>query len=491
MNVRLRSSLAIGLLLASVGCGEPDAALVPILDVPDSDSDAYPYAAIDTWELSVAREGDLEPIALVSGDIGETLSLDSIAYGSDLVVHLSGRSAGSELAYGRTCTFDLQRGDSAAPRLFFSRIVRWADGPTLAVERSGAMLGVSLKASELSLFWSAENGGAVDLVDALEPTSDGSASQLEGVLLARDGASVTRFGDRVLVVGGLDDRGDVVTTVEQILPTETTVNNQVLRVAGPGLVEHQSIELVDGSVLVTGGQTQTVPGAAFEFSNTASKFSLLGGELVQRDIRPGLAIPRTRHAMTRLGNEVGADILITGGRDAAGLGVAQAELYRPLSDAFEAIDSAQLALPRMDHKAVRLPGGFILIVGGLIINGDGSLSPVRELELYDPVQGQFRPAGILPSSSGVTGMSVTELPDGRFLLAGGEDIDGEAVRTALIARFDPIDGVVDLSPTAQLTLPRSHHAAIVLCDGTVLLAGGTASATNRTERYNPPSAGRR
>ncbi len=483
--------LVAGLLMGCFACGEPGADLVPFLEVPDSDSDAYPYAAIDTWELSIARKGDLEAIALVSGEIDDSLSLDDIAYGSDLVVHLSGRSAGSELAYGRTCAFDLQRGDSVAPRLFFSRIVRWATGPSLTVERSGAMLGISPSDSGLGLFWSGQKGGAIDLVDALEQTSDGNAIPLEGVLLEREGASATEFGDRVLVVGGRDTGGDAVASVEQILPSETTVNNQVLQVVGPALVEHQSIELVDGSVLVTGGLSQASAGGEFVMSDTAFKFALLGGELVQRDIRPGLALPRTRHAMTRLGNEVGADILITGGRDAAGLGVAQAELYRPLSDAFEPIDSALLALPRMDHKAVRLPGGFVLIVGGLAIDGVGGVSPVRELELYDPVQGQFRPAGSLPSSSGVTGMSVTELPDGRFLLAGGEDIDGQPVRTALIARFDPIDGVVDLSPTASLAQPRSHHAAIALCDGTVLLAGGTTTTSSSTERYNPPSAGRR
>lgn len=488
------SRWALGLslgLLSAASCSAPDAELVPIVEVPNADSDAYPYAAIDTWELSIARQGDLEPIALVSGDISESLSLEDIAYGSDLVVHLSGRSAGSELAYGRTCTFALQRGEEATPRLFFSRIVRWADGPALTSDRTGPMLGISLNESGLGLFWSGQDGGAIDVVDALQGNSEGTATPLEGQLQARAGATVTRFGERVLIVGGVDSRGDAVATVEQILPTEVTVNNQVLQVAGPGLVEHQGIALVDGSVLITGGLSQPAAGQAFSLTTSASKFSLLGGELVQREIRPGLAVPRTRHAMTRLGNEVGADILITGGRDAAGLAVAQSELYRPLSDAFEPIDAALLAIPRFAHRAVRLPGGFVLIVGGLAVNGDGSLSPVRELELYDPVQGQFRSAGILPSSSGVTGMSVTELPDGRFLLAGGEDIDGESVRTALIARFDPIDGVVDLSPTASLALARSHHAAVVLCDGTVLLAGGISVPTSQTERYNPPSSGRR
>lgn len=492
MSSRRESRWVLLVLMAgAAGCGEPAAALVPIVEVPSAESDAYPYAAIDTWELSVARAGDEEPIALVSDSIDEELSLDDVAYGGDLVVHLSGRSGGSELAYGRTCSFDFERGDRAEPRLFFSRIVRWAAGPALSNAHSGPMLGVSMTSDGLGLFWDREAGGTVEVIDAVNVNGDGSAQLLEAVLASRSGATATTFGGRVLVVGGKDGNGDAAGIVEQVLPTESNAGNQVLETSGPSVIEHESIELVDGSVLVTGGRTQPGAGEAFVHSDSATLFSLLGDELVERDIEPGLSVPRTRHSMTRLGNDVGADILIIGGLDASGQAIAQAELYRPLGNAFESIASAILGIPRLDHAAVRLPGGFVLVVGGYSTQPGGELVAVRELELYDPVQGVFLPAGTLPSSSGVVGMSVTELPDGRFLIAGGEDIDGEPVSSALIARFDPIAGVVDLSPTAPLAQARSHHAAIQLCDGTVLLSGGTAAPSTDTERYNPPSTDRR
>jgi hypothetical protein len=243
---------------------------------------------------------------------------------------------------------------------------------------------------------------------------------------------------------------------------------------------------------VTGGRLQSAPGEAFAVSASAWLYSVIGGEIVSRELTGELGTPRERHSMTRLSNEVGADVLIIGGLDDTGAAVAQAQLYRPLKSSFEVVDSATLITPRYDHSAVRLPGGFVLVVGGLTPDpGGGAPVPVRELELYDPVQGVFAPAGTLPSGAGVTGMTVTELPDGRFMLAGGRDIDGATVSTVLIARFDPIDGVVDLSPTDPLNVPRAGHSAVVLCDGTVLVAGGTELPSGETERYNPPSTGRR
>jgi hypothetical protein len=41
-----------------------------------------------------------------------------------------------------------------------------------------------------------------------------------------------------------------------------------------------------------------------------------------------------------------------------------------------------------------------------------------------------------------------------------------------------------------MRLPRAHHQATLLCDGTVLVVGGTALPTP-AERYNPPAVGRR
>lgn len=97
----------------------------------------------------------------------------------------------------------------------------------------------------------------------------------------------------------------------------------------------------------------------------------------------------------------------------------------------------------------------------------------------------------LPANAGLTDLTVTRLPDGRVLLAGGRDEAGQKVASTHIARVDPIDGRVVVVATDAMQVPRAGHTAVLLGDGTVLIVGGTNDASARAERYNPPSQGRR
>jgi hypothetical protein len=65
------------------------------------------------------------------------------------------------------------------------------------------------------------------------------------------------------------------------------------------------------------------------------------------------------------------------------------------------------------------------------------------------------------------------------------------VKDVFIARLDATDGTVDVVRTDPLPAPRAGHQAVLLCDGTVLLVGGTEDAAAGAERYNPPSIDRR
>lgn len=457
-----------------------------MIEVPPEDSDAYPYLAIDELELSIARAGDEGALALARGPLAAPPVLDSVPYGEALVVHLSGRSQGVEVAYGRSCAVDVSEGSSLTPHLYLSRAVRWGFGPQLDSPRGQGVLGIAVKGTALFV-----GGGGVDNLQAARfNPSNAIMRDLEAQLQPRVGGTFSKLGDGGIRIGGVDAEGAPTTIVEHILPSELTAGNQVVAQEGPALRGHASLTLVDGTVLVTGGEDLS---AAPVLASTAWIFSL-GGEQLEpgRQITSGLATPRTQHSMTRMGNEAGADVLIIGGLDDDDAAIAQAELYRPLRSAFEIVDSALLVTPRYGHQSIRLPGGFVLIIGGLSPDPlGGAARPVREMELYDPVQGVFTEAGVLPSAAGVTKMSIVELPDGRYLLTGGLDLDGTVVSTALIARFDPIDGVVDLSLSDPLDTARSGHSSVVLCDGTVLAAGGTAAPGLSTERYSPPSDGRR
>jgi hypothetical protein len=120
----------------------------------------------------------------------------------------------------------------------------------------------------------------------------------------------------------------------------------------------------------------------------------------------------------------------------------------------------------------------------------GVSSLVNTIELFSLDEG-FKAKGTLPANAGLIDFTATTLPDGRVLLTGGRTTaDGPPVADAFIARLDPFNGNVDVVPTDRLAVPRAGHQATLLCDGTVLISGGTGGQSPY-ERYNPPPAGRR
>jgi hypothetical protein len=142
--------------------------------------------------------------------------------------------------------------------------------------------------------------------------------------------------------------------------------------------------------------------------------------------------------------------------------------------------------PRQKHVATLMPDGSVLFIGGL----DGLGQPVRKLELFS-IDAGFTVVGDLPPSAGVVDFTATPLPDGRILIIGGRLAPGlPPLNTASIVRLDPLDGSVDIVATDHLAIARAGHQAVALCDGTVLVSGGT-SASFPAERYNPPFTGRR
>jgi hypothetical protein len=215
-------------------------------------------------------------------------------------------------------------------------------------------------------------------------------------------------------------------------------------------------------------------------------------------LRARLTHARYAHTATRLTDELGAAVLVAGGLDAMGKPIKEAELYKPLAEDFSAQFMATMIVPRWGHQAVRLPDGSVLFVGGETINPmNGQTELVKTLELFSPLDGRFLDVGKLPDTAGLIGMSATVLPDGRVLITGGKlrlPVDAmdvvPPVDNAYIASLDPLDGTVRVVATDRLAVPRSGHQATLLCDGTVLVSGGTPIQES-FERYNPPAFNRR
>jgi hypothetical protein len=251
--------------------------------------------------------------------------------------------------------------------------------------------------------------------------------------------------------------------------------------------------LTDGRVIVIGGTDGSMP------SPIVDEVSIDSGTAAIRVLRALLTSPRSQHTATRLGEDVGAPVLVAGGLDATGATVKAAELFKPLSEDFSTTMYAMVT-PRYLHQAVVMPDGSVLIIGGVNIDPlTGARTPVNTLELFTLEEGftQLVDAAMkpitLPANEGLIGFAATPLPDGRVLLTGGrtcEDVSCPPLNTAFIARLDPIDGSVDIVATDHMSVARSGHSATLLCDGTVLITGGTANSVPAT-RYNPPALGRR
>jgi hypothetical protein len=65
-----------------------------------------------------------------------------------------------------------------------------------------------------------------------------------------------------------------------------------------------------------------------------------------------------------------------------------------------------------------------------------------------------------------------------------------ALDSAYIIRLNPLNGEVGIVATNHMANARAGHQALLLCDGTVLVSGGTPGGFTG-ERHNPPPTGSR
>ena len=249
-------------------------------------------------------------------------------------------------------------------------------------------------------------------------------------------------------------------------------------------VDLTATSLTDGRVMVIGGNPPGQPpmGDIDEIAPDGTTYDV-------RKLPAVLAHPRSRHSATRLGDDVGAPVLIAGGIDGTGAPINVAELFKPLSESLASpvTFAPTMNHPRYGHTATLMPDGSVLFIGGLDANGQ----PVRELELFSIDAGFVTLQEQLPADIGAIGFTATTLPDGRILLTGGHDApDAPAFDRAYIVRLDPLGGSVEVLPTDHMAVARAGHQAMALCDGTILISGGTPTEVP-AERYNPPLLGRR
>lgn len=230
----------------------------------------------------------------------------------------------------------------------------------------------------------------------------------------------------------------------------------------PSLAFASMALLRDGRVLIVrssagGGDDPS----AIIYDPTADRFHETGAPLVGRDW-PFLVTLADGRVLVGGGSWPAE----TGGSLAAETALATAELFDPATGTFSPAGS--MTRPRtMGVSATLLPDGRVLVVGGGADVGTSA-------ELFDPATGMFTPTG--PMTVGRGGFhSATLLADGRVLLAGGfvpfpADPNSVPDPTATAEVYDP--ATATFSAVGPMAAPRYGHAASLLADGTVLIAGG-------------------
>jgi hypothetical protein len=129
------------------------------------------------------------------------------------------------------------------------------------------------------------------------------------------------------------------------------------------------------------------------------------------------------------------------------------------------VQITRMATERESATAVRLRDGRVLVVGG------SNPQDLVSTEIFHPATGTWTPAS--PIAARGSGFTLTALPDGRVLRAGGYGTGQTPLASAEL--FNPGTGVWTSTPA--MATARAGHCAVLLADGDVLVAGGTTTTS--------------
>lgn len=269
---------------------------------------------------------------------------------------------------------------------------------------------------------------------------------------------------------------------------------------------HTASLLQNGRVMVTGGMdSDGKPLASVEVFDPRQNKWVDG---------PPLKIARSGHTASVLPD---GSILVVGGTDAAGNTIALAERWLASTNTWSF--AGELTEARAQHQTTVLSTGDVLISGGMrSMSGTQSDVPALSLELWRAEQSKWTAAGLMPltlrdhlavrgandvvflfgtdnygsaslawlpqepeniSVEESAGASLTQLSDGRFLLAGGHRRQ-DATAAALV--YDPDSN--RWTSTNPMHWARSNHREVLLHDGRVLVVGGFIDEHTRQNDRN-------
>ncbi|WP_437310881.1 kelch repeat-containing protein [Sorangium sp. So ce388] len=197
-----------------------------------------------------------------------------------------------------------------------------------------------------------------------------------------------------------------------------------------------------------------------------------------------MSTARVYHTATSL---PGGRVLVAGGVDDNNQAIDAAEVFDPALGTWQSLPPMLNA--RFDHTATLLLDGRVLVAGGthLVVGGEGPFDDegphedyLDKTELFDPATSTWR--SLPPMLHARTMHTATLLVDGRVLVAGGVD---DQYRLDSAELFDPAAGT--WLPLPPMLDRRVSHRATLLLDGQVLVTGGDNAngVTDSVELFDP------
>lgn len=146
------------------------------------------------------------------------------------------------------------------------------------------------------------------------------------------------------------------------------------------------------------------------------------------------------------------------------------------------VQSGDMTYARVGHQAVRLLDGNVLVVGMSPAPGFESLA--TSFELYDASTGSWALGGLIGVANTMRQQrsfpAAVRLSNGYVLVSGGTGTAPDSWEV-----YNPTLGVFESGDTAMST-GRSRHSLTLLADNDVLAVGGflLGAQLNSTERFN-------
>jgi hypothetical protein len=237
-----------------------------------------------------------------------------------------------------------------------------------------------------------------------------------------------------------------------------------------GRQRHTATGLLDGRVLVVGGQSFTLrDGGLFPDQ-------LLGEEVYDPVTnRWSATAPMLQDRVGQSATLLRDGRVLVAGGGGGFTASSSAEIYDPNNDRWSA--AASMTTNRAGHTGTLLPSGNVLVTGGVAPDAQTLVTVApSSAEVYDP--GANRWSTIASMAEARDEYTATLLSNGRLLVVGGTGQSRAEV-------YDPARNVWS---TASATMNRYLHTATRLPDGRILVVGGYGLESLDSALLYDPSA---